>query len=413
MFLIVIPTYNRADLLKRCLTKIQSQTFKDYKVLVLDDCSKDNTKEVVELFLDDKRFNYYKFEVNNGHSDKVMMSAISLGMLDSNWIIAVADDEYFYTEDHLEKIANVISRYDDVNLVAVEQGYDYGDIALLDNDRPNLPEYFTYDMLSCKGKSELRKTIKNIFKRDFIISSGFFDTENQGASDVVFEGEGGYLNLYSHAKMAFVSDVTHIFGIVPSARRKYLDFYMWIVSVGMTAYQAKSKELFYEILKIHYSSSYPIFLNTFFSWGGDGLALMLKDFYNHKDYPRILRDFAKIYNDSFKDQFLELYNEFNNKLLRIDERNKLLKYSTNIVLYPENSWRVQIQDYLQHNGKNILFVADDFKDGYKRYEDILKDKDKIDCVFITSGHPKVVHDLFVKLDKVGIKVATLILKDEQ
>ncbi|MDA3967549.1 MULTISPECIES: glycosyltransferase family 2 protein [Helicobacter] len=412
MFLLVVPTYNRAELLKRCLGKIQSQTFKNYRVLVLDDCSKDNTKEVVESFLSDDRFSYYKFEVNNGHSDKVMMSAISLGMLDSDWIITIADDEYFYTNDHLEKVANIISKYDDINLVAVEQGYDYGDIPLLDNDRPRLPEYFTYDMLSCIEKSELRKTIKNIFKRDLIISSGFFDTAKQGANDVVFEGEGGYLNLYPQAKMAFVPNVTHIFGVVPSARRKYLDFYMWIVSVGMTAYQAKNKELFYELLKIHYSSSYPIFLNTFFSWGGDGLALMLKDFYTHKDFHKIIREIAKIYNDSFKDRFLELYEEFNNKLPTINERNKLLETSTNIVLYPENSWRAQIQDYLQHNGKNILFVADDYKEGYKRYGDILENSSKIDCVFITSGHPKIVYNLLNKLDKFGIKVATLILKDD-
>ncbi|WP_181450935.1 glycosyltransferase family 2 protein [Helicobacter valdiviensis] len=414
MFLIVIPTYNRANLLKRCLSKIQSQTFCDYQVLILDDCSNDNTKEIANQFLTDYRFKYYRFEVNNGHSDKVLMRAIELGFLENKeWIIVVADDEYFYTTDHLAKVFDSIKRFDDVNLVAVEQGYDYGNIALVDDNKPQLPLCFTYDMLSMEQKNELRKTIRNIFKRDLIVQTGFFDSAKQGASDVVFEGEGAYLNIYSQAKIAFVSNAVHVFGIAPSARRKYLDFYAWIVSVGMTAYQADKQEVFYDLLKMHYSPSYPIFLNAFFEWGGEALALVLKNFYQHAEFMRILRQFAEIYKNAFGDKFLELYKAFNEKLPTVDTRDLLIEKADNIVLYPENSWREQIEKYLKKRGKNILYVADDFKSGYKRYEDIIKDKDKIDCVFITSGHPKIVYNLFAKLEEQGIKATTLILKDEK
>jgi len=47
---VVIPTYNRADLLKECLQSLAEQTFKSFEVLVCDDGSTDNTAEVVISF---------------------------------------------------------------------------------------------------------------------------------------------------------------------------------------------------------------------------------------------------------------------------------------------------------------------------------------------------------------------------
>jgi len=46
-FTIFIPTYNRADLLPRAFRSIERQGFKDFEVLIVDDGSTDNTREVV------------------------------------------------------------------------------------------------------------------------------------------------------------------------------------------------------------------------------------------------------------------------------------------------------------------------------------------------------------------------------
>ncbi|MCC6370403.1 MAG: glycosyltransferase family 2 protein [Bacteroidia bacterium] len=47
LFSVIIPTYNRAGLIKNTLQSLVSQTFGDYEVIVVDDGSTDNTKEVV------------------------------------------------------------------------------------------------------------------------------------------------------------------------------------------------------------------------------------------------------------------------------------------------------------------------------------------------------------------------------
>ena len=51
---IIIPTYNRAEYLKRALKSVFSQTFKDFEVLVMDDGSTDNTLEIVESFKEER-----------------------------------------------------------------------------------------------------------------------------------------------------------------------------------------------------------------------------------------------------------------------------------------------------------------------------------------------------------------------
>jgi glycosyltransferase involved in cell wall biosynthesis len=62
----VVPTYNLARFLPECLESIFAQTFEDFEVLVMDDCSPDAERDVVRLF-DDPRLRYVRHPENVGH----------------------------------------------------------------------------------------------------------------------------------------------------------------------------------------------------------------------------------------------------------------------------------------------------------------------------------------------------------
>lgn len=49
---VVIPTFNRAEDLRRCLTSLVAQTFDNFEVLVCDDGSTDNSAEVAREFVE-------------------------------------------------------------------------------------------------------------------------------------------------------------------------------------------------------------------------------------------------------------------------------------------------------------------------------------------------------------------------
>lgn len=62
---VIIPTYNRQKLIKRSIESVLNQTYKELEVIVIDDCSFDNTEKVVKNILD-KRLKYIKLDRNSG-----------------------------------------------------------------------------------------------------------------------------------------------------------------------------------------------------------------------------------------------------------------------------------------------------------------------------------------------------------
>ncbi|AGA78842.1 glycosyltransferase family 2 protein [Echinicola vietnamensis] len=64
---VIIPTYNRAKLLPRAIESVIRQTFKEWELIIVDDGSNDDTNEVVDQFLSDRRVKYI-YQENKGVS---------------------------------------------------------------------------------------------------------------------------------------------------------------------------------------------------------------------------------------------------------------------------------------------------------------------------------------------------------
>lgn len=54
---VVLPTYNRSRCLYRSISSVLNQTFSDIELIIVDDGSTDNTKEIVEG-INDPRIRY-------------------------------------------------------------------------------------------------------------------------------------------------------------------------------------------------------------------------------------------------------------------------------------------------------------------------------------------------------------------
>ena len=62
---VVIPAYNRADVLPRTIESVLSQNYEDFEVIVVDDASTDDTEAVVSSY-DDDRLRYLHHDENRG-----------------------------------------------------------------------------------------------------------------------------------------------------------------------------------------------------------------------------------------------------------------------------------------------------------------------------------------------------------
>jgi len=64
---IITPTYNREEYLVFAIESVLSQSFKDFEMLIIDDGSTDNTKDLVKRYRYDQRIHYF-YQQNKGQS---------------------------------------------------------------------------------------------------------------------------------------------------------------------------------------------------------------------------------------------------------------------------------------------------------------------------------------------------------
>ena len=62
---IIMPSYNTGEYISDSINSVLSQTYKNWELIIVDDCSNDDTDEVINSF-DDYRIRYYKNEKNFG-----------------------------------------------------------------------------------------------------------------------------------------------------------------------------------------------------------------------------------------------------------------------------------------------------------------------------------------------------------
>jgi glycosyltransferase involved in cell wall biosynthesis len=101
VFSVIIPTYNRANILPRAIHSVLKQTYGDFELIIVDDGSQDNTEHVVNLFNDD-RIKYIKQPVNKGQNAS-LNNGLSLA---KGKYIAFLDSDDEWLPDMLEKHHN-------------------------------------------------------------------------------------------------------------------------------------------------------------------------------------------------------------------------------------------------------------------------------------------------------------------
>jgi teichuronic acid biosynthesis glycosyltransferase TuaG len=65
---IITPVYNSEKYIEYTIKSVLDQTYSNWEILIADDCSKDNTEDVVKKFAD-SRIKYFKLEANSGAAE--------------------------------------------------------------------------------------------------------------------------------------------------------------------------------------------------------------------------------------------------------------------------------------------------------------------------------------------------------
>lgn len=98
---IIVPSYNCAKYLPDTIGSVLAQTYENWELLIVDDCSTDNTEEVVKSFGDD-RIRYLKNEQNSGAA---LSRNYALREAKGRWIAFLDSDDMWMPEKLEHQIA--------------------------------------------------------------------------------------------------------------------------------------------------------------------------------------------------------------------------------------------------------------------------------------------------------------------
>lgn len=124
---IIMPSYNTANYIEASIESVRHQTYENWELIIVDDCSTDNTDEVVRPFLTDGRIRYLKNEQNSG-------AAISrnraLREAKGKWV-AFLDSDDLWLPEKLEKQVSFMEQigyhfsytnYEEINMAGEKTG---------------------------------------------------------------------------------------------------------------------------------------------------------------------------------------------------------------------------------------------------------------------------------------------------
>ncbi len=169
---VVIPTFNRAHLIKRSAQSVLDQTYNNLELIIVDDGSTDNTEDVVKS-IDDERVIYIK-QTNQG-----ACAARNNGIDHAKGeFIAFQDSDDVWHEDKLEKQIKCLKQTG-ADMVVCKVVY------IKKNTSKNAPYYFTEGFIP-QNTPPFGLSTQTFFVKKFVFESTIFDRKMPKYQDFEF-----------------------------------------------------------------------------------------------------------------------------------------------------------------------------------------------------------------------------------
>lgn len=104
---IITPTYNCEDYIVETIESVIRQNYKNWEMIIVDDCSTDNTKEVINKYNNDGRIKYFCLESNSGAA----IARTKAMELANGEYIAFLDSDDVWFEDKLLKQLQFMKKF--------------------------------------------------------------------------------------------------------------------------------------------------------------------------------------------------------------------------------------------------------------------------------------------------------------
>lgn len=175
---VIIPTFNRASMIQEAIESVLAQTYHDFEIIVVDDGSTDDTRQIIEAIHDERI--HYCFQPNQGCA----VARNNAAALSQGQYLVFLDSDDILSANALAFLAAQLDRRPDVGLVA--GGFRHVNVKrrVLREIRPwaHHPS-ITLESLLFYG---LTPPSAVMIRRDWFERAGRFDPKFGGAEDLDF-----------------------------------------------------------------------------------------------------------------------------------------------------------------------------------------------------------------------------------
>ena len=113
---VIIPTYNRAKLIGNSIKSVLNQTYKNLEVIIVDDVSTDNTKEIINK-IEDNRIKYIKLRKKGGAAN-ARNKGIKIAK--GKYIAFQDSDDIFYPNKLENQLKTIIKKDSDLDFCKIK-----------------------------------------------------------------------------------------------------------------------------------------------------------------------------------------------------------------------------------------------------------------------------------------------------
>lgn len=111
---VIMTSYNYADVISEAIKSVQAQTFSDWELIITDDCSTDNSSDVIRGFATaDNRIKFFQNSENIGLKNSILKA---IEATSGEWVAFLESDD-FWEKDYLEKKVKIAEKYPDVGII--------------------------------------------------------------------------------------------------------------------------------------------------------------------------------------------------------------------------------------------------------------------------------------------------------
>ncbi len=192
-FTVVITSYNLENYIERAIESVLNQEFKNYEIIVVDDCSTDNTIEKIKNYKN-KNLYLYKTKENSGKGGAPRNIAIEKAK--GEYIVFLDGDDTLYDMQTLKKIDNIIGQ-----------------------DKPDIV-YLGYEEIGKNGNRTRISTKENSMKKQRIMCDISFSVSARcWRREFLIENDIKFVE-----KMYYEDEVFCLKGSILAKETKYGDF---------------------------------------------------------------------------------------------------------------------------------------------------------------------------------------------